>query len=416
VILLQIFETVTVILSAFFFLYLAVLSALAWSCREETQFSSRRLRRIAVVVPAHNEELAIGETLKSLQSVEYPKGLFDIIVIADNCSDMTAEVAEKAGVLALVRTEPQLRGKGYALRWCFDRLMADLRNYEAVVVVDADSLVSRNFLLVMNHYLDTGAKAIQSSDLAAHAPGDWSLEMTRLSFLLHNFVRPLGRSVLGFSAGLKGNGMCFAIDTLIEVPWESYSTNEDLEYGMELLLRGKTVVFAPEAKVHATMPLVSANAQSQRARWEKGRMPLIRRYAWRLFSSAARQASLRLFDAFVELMTPSLVNIGVFSLVMAFVSNGLWVLGIQGMRFFGILWLSVLCAGAIHVVIGLIVAKAGTSAILTMRHIPKYFLWKLKIYSGSTQTAPSHEWVRTTREPNAVPVVHEDPLTNGDSQ
>ena len=132
--------------------------------------------------------------------------------------------------------------------------------------------------------------------------------MTRLSFLLYNFVRPLGRAVLGCSAGLKGNGMCFTAELLTEFPWSSFSLNEDVEYGLELLLKGVTVQFAPEAKLFAKMPHNVENARSQRVRWEAGRFPVIWKYSLKLLTAAFSRHSFKLFDAFVELMTPSLVN------------------------------------------------------------------------------------------------------------
>ena len=100
-------------------------------------------RRFRFVVPAHNESAGIAATVASLLEVDYPKQLFDVLVVADNCQDDTAAQARAAGALVLERQDEKLRGKGYALLLAFSNLPADV---DAVVVVDADTLVSPNLL------------------------------------------------------------------------------------------------------------------------------------------------------------------------------------------------------------------------------------------------------------------------------
>ena len=276
-ILLETFELLVLVPIAFLLLYLVTLSVLALSARKELKGSAARLRRFAVVVPAHNEETAIERTLHSLMDLDYPRDLFSVIVIADNCTDRTAEIAGGLGAEVLVREDPTQRGKGYALRWAFDRLLAPELRYDGVVVIDADTAASRDFLSVMNRFLERGAVSIQSCDIVKPQPDAWSSEVTRLGFALYNHVRPLGRSVIGCSAGVRGNDMCFAAETLKRYPWGAFSITEDLEYGLHLLLHGVVTAFAPEAKVYATMPRDADNARSQRGRWEGGRLPVLKK-------------------------------------------------------------------------------------------------------------------------------------------
>ena len=259
--------------------YLFVLSVLAAMARGSTRVEPTLARRFAVLVPAYNEELTIAPTLQSILQMNYPRTLFDVFVIADNCTDGTAAVSREHGATVIERRNKELRGKGYALRWAIDRLLSSSEAYDAFVVVDADSTVSRNFLGIMSSYLEKGVQVLQSSDLVRPQPGAWSSEIIRLGFILYNYVRPLGRRVLGCSAGLRGNGMCFAANVLRSFPWEAYSRAEDLEFGLYLLLQGVSTVFAPEASVLATMPLNARLAESQRERWEGGRVPIIKKYA-----------------------------------------------------------------------------------------------------------------------------------------
>lgn len=144
-------QAVLLFIIGFFVLYLAMLTVLALTQKEKTSFPASRTRKFAVVVPAHNEALVIESTLKSLLSLDYPEDRFEIVVVADNCNDETAALAAVPGVTVYERNDPHLCGKGYALRWCFDRLLNQQRGYEAVVVIDADSTVSNNFLTIINH-------------------------------------------------------------------------------------------------------------------------------------------------------------------------------------------------------------------------------------------------------------------------
>jgi cellulose synthase/poly-beta-1,6-N-acetylglucosamine synthase-like glycosyltransferase len=391
-------QIVLLVVLSCFLSYLGALAVLALVRIRKKSFPARAFRRFAVVVPAHNEEVIIERTLKSLKKLDYPEDAFDMIVVADNCIDKTAEIAHHAGAVVLERRIPHLRGKGHALRWCFDEILSWQPGFDAVVVVDADSCASDNLLIIMNHYLETGAKAVQCSDLVEPESGGWSAGITRLSFLLCNLVRPLGRSIIGCSPGLKGNGMCFAAETLREVPWSSFSLSEDLEYGLELLLKGFTIEFASEAFVHAKMPWEADHAKSQRARWEAGRVLVIRNYGRRLLGEFLRRWRFRLLDAWIELVTPSLVNMLAFAFVMTVLNAVGVALGVQSAGLFILLWIGVLSAGMLHVIIGLLAVGATRSDLLGLLYVPRYLWWKARVYRGLAKKGHSREWVRTHRE------------------
>jgi 1,2-diacylglycerol 3-beta-glucosyltransferase len=395
-------EITLVVIFGFFLLYLALLSVLALIAQRHVNVKCSRSRKMAVVIPAHNEESGIEGTIHSILSLDYPRALFHVVVIADNCTDRTADVARRAGAIVYERENQELRGKGHALHWCFSQLLQEKAEYEALIVVDADSVVSANFLSVMNLYLENGAKVIQCSNLVEPATASWSSEVTRIGFMLYNHARPLGRRMIGCSAGLRGNGMCFAADTLRAVPWEAYSLTEDLEYGLELILHGITVTFAPEATVRSPMPLSVCNAESQRARWEAGRLPIVRRYAGRLLRTAFRRFSFRLFDAFVELVTPPLVNLLIVAVMLFLLNVLLGALGVAEASQFVLMWLSLIGLAIFHVIVGLWASGATKSAYKALLHIPRYALWKVLLYAKLVKYGQTEAWVRTTRDPSVV--------------
>lgn len=394
----QIIEIVLFSILGFFVAYLFLLSILALFVPIRASAQVHRKRRFVCVVPAHNEERNISKTVGSLKGMEYPRELFDVVVIADNCTDETASVAWHSGAMVLERTDKQKRGKGHALQWAVDQLQRSPVHYEGYVVIDADSIVSKKFLHVMNWYLEQGAGSIQSADLVAPNPGAWSSEVSRISLTLYNYVRPLGRKAINCSAGLRGNGMCFSADTLKNVPWQAHSLTEDLEYGLILLQHGIATVFAPEAQVYATMPAKSKNAESQRTRWEGGRFPVIKKYAVPLFRSALRELSLKKADALIDLLTPAFVNmIGI-------------VMFTTGIKYFGEsvpmfqtgislnAWLVLFFVAVSYVVVGLIAAKADLALCKAVVYFPVYLLWKIRLYAKLLFTGVTKEWVRTARE------------------
>lgn len=377
--------------------YQLILTLFAFKTKDVEDFSTTKIRRFAVVVPAYNEEKVILKTLYSLFGLIYPKNLYDLIVIADNCTDNTAKVARNLGATVLERTNPDQRGKGYALRWGFDQIINSRKEYDAIVVFDSDSLASGNFLDVMNYYLEEGKEVIQSSDLVIPQPGIWSSEAIRIGFLLTNYVKPRGRKALGLPMGLRGNGMCFSIDLLKKYPWEAWSLTEDLEYGLQLLIKGVNIHFAPEAYVWAQMPVNAKNAESQRRRWEIGRHEVIRKYSLVFLKEAIRRRSLKFFDASVDLLMPPFVNMFLVVLIMIGVNILLTYFNIIEGRYL-IMWSSLAIVGLLQLFIGLFIAKADKTLYKSLFYIPVYILWKIKVYVKAFFIGRDGTWIRTTRD------------------
>lgn len=377
--------------------YQFFLSLMSLFAKKKTEFASDLNRKFALIVPAHNEEKIISKTIYSLSGLIYPKKNYDVFVIADNCTDQTAQIARNLGATVMERTNSTQKGKGYALRWAFDKVLVHENKYDAIIVVDADSLVSGNFLEVMNDYLAQGSRVIQCSDLVLPEPGNWSVEATRIGFLLYNYVKPLGRKVLGLNMGLRGNGMCFDVDVLREIPWQAWSLTEDVEYGLVLLLRGISIDFAPEAVVYAQMPTKASNAESQRSRWEIGRFQIIRSYMPKFLYKAIVKGSPAYFDVFIELITPPFVNM--MFMVMCIFSAGfiLWLLALLPAVHL-LMWGLLLTTGFLYLFIGLYVGGADKALYKSLLRLPLYIFWKLKVYITALKRGSEKKWIRTERD------------------
>ena len=270
--------------------------------------------RLDVLVPAHDEELLVARTVRSLLGQTYPRDLFRIVVIADNCSDKTASVAVAAGAdEVLVRHAPDARGKGRALRWAMDRLLAGESAPDAIVSVDADTITDPDLLMALAERLAAGAPAVQA-DYRAIGDDSPSNALRKIGFVLMNRTRPAGRNVLGLSACLVGNGWLLSADLLRRRPWSAFTSTEDREYTLELDAGGEFIAFAGAAAVHAPTAPNSRAAATQQERWEGGWATLVRSHATKLIRDALLRRALRPLVVAFDLAVPPLGLLAAVSL------------------------------------------------------------------------------------------------------
>jgi cellulose synthase/poly-beta-1,6-N-acetylglucosamine synthase-like glycosyltransferase len=371
--------------------YLLVLTLAAVFGRTTHPAPGPSRRRFAILVPAHNEESLIGRLLENLRALNYPTARYRVFVVADNCNDRTAALARALGAAVYERTDHSLQGKGFALRWLLERLRDEGRPFDAYVVLDADSVVRPNFLQCMDARLHAGSQVIQAYYSVLN-PGDSPLAALRYTALaaLH-YVRPLGRSVFGLSCGLKGNGMCFAGPILDRFGWRWFTLAEDVEFHLALVRDGVRVDFAPETSVLADMPVTFRQASSQNARWERGRLQLVREHVPALLAEGVRRRSLLQLDAAAEQLIPPLsvpVALG-GACLLASVALG------QGVP----ATLAALSLGgqAAYLLVGLAMVGAPRGAYLALGYAPLYILWKVGLYGRALVTTRAARWVRTAR-------------------
>lgn len=351
--------------------------------------------RFAVVVPAHDEASGIDRTLRSLLSIQWPEALRQIVVVADNCTDETASIARSCGVRVMERVDPDLRGKGYALRFAFEHLLAD-GWADALVVVDADSDVSVDLLAGFAARLDQGAQAIQAFYGVRNPWEGWRTQLMTLAYDIFHRVRGRGRERLGLSCGLRGNGMCLTSDLLRRVPYAAFSMVEDLEYGVQLGRAGVRVWYADEVAVLGDMVISEAAARSQRQRWEGGRSALSQNLGLGLLSDALTQRDRVLLDLALDTMVPPLSVLAICAVLVASAAGGAYGLGWVS------IWIFVFAALPlvfllVHVLRGAAVSDLGARSWLVLfSTAPRYLLWKLslKLLPGPKGGG----WIRTARE------------------
>jgi 1,2-diacylglycerol 3-beta-glucosyltransferase len=365
---------------------------------------SRRLRpppaveprlRFDVVVPAHDEEKGIARTVASLRALAYPEALRRIVVVADNCSDRTAEEATRAGADVLERTDTERRGKGYALAYAFERSLADGKA-AAIVVIDADTVVAPHLLTAFAARIAAGAQSVQARYGVSNALAAWRTRLMALALALFHDLRSQARERLGLSCGLRGNGMCFTADMLRRVPHEAFSVVEDLEYGIRLGEAGVRIHYAAEAEVLGEMVSSEAASRSQRRRWEGGRLTLARRHGLRLLGAGlARRDPIRI-DLALDLFVPPLSWLAIWGALGAAASIAASLHAgspAASCALWGVAWAFL----AAYVARGWWLAGLGARGVLDLLWIPVYVVWKVTLALRRSRHAKD-AWVRTARE------------------
>lgn len=348
--------------------------------------------RLAVLVPAHDESHNMLPTLACVQAQLRPGDR--LCVVADNCSDDTAELARAAGAQVTERHDTLRRGKGYALAHGVDCLRADPP--EVLMVVDADCLLSANALDVAARSVMQHAAPVQLLNLMEAEPGA-SLRHRILEFamLVKNKVRPLGMARLGGACHLMGTGMALPWALVAQAPLSTGHVAEDMKLGVDLALQGHATRFITAARVTSRFPQSSAAAHAQKSRWEHGHLATLTEQMPRLLAAGIRQRSSALLVLGLDLMIPPLA---LYALLLAPATGLLLALAW--------VWPPAAAAAALLTFSSLAFAAAMLLAWqqharhllgpLELLRTPLYALWKAPIYLAYALNKRSG-WTRARR-------------------
>ncbi|MDX2034424.1 MAG: glycosyltransferase family 2 protein [Blastocatellia bacterium] len=355
--------------------------------RRKSPAEAAQSLRLAVVVPAHNEAGGIARCVRSLLDCEQQDGgSFTVFVVADNCTDETAARAAAAGARVLVRRNLTERGKGYALDFAFQTVLAE--NFDAALIVDADTVVEPNFLAVFRRLFAEGADAAQCGYLVNNSDASLRTRLMNVALCAFNVLRPRSRDRWGLSTGLLGNGFGLSAATLRAIPYDAVSVVEDLEYHLRLVRAGRRVRFAEGTTVRADMPTGGRGAETQRARWEGGRFRMLAEIGPALLRDLARGRA-RMLEPLIDLLLLPLafhVTLLLATLVIPFAPT----------RIFAAAGLGLV---VLHILAALLVGGGGWKDLAALAAAPFYVAWKVMLIPAVLRTARQNaEWVRTERE------------------
>ena len=350
--------------------------------------------RFIVLVPAHDEELLIGTLCRSLLKVRYPRNLFAVCVVADNCSDNTVNVCRAYPVTVLERYDREHAGKGHAISWAITRL--PLESYDAVLIVDADNVVDPEILNELDRMIGSGEQAIQCRNAVGNREDSWFTQLLYVSRTIGNHLYHHSKHKLGLSSYLMGNGICLSTALLRKKGWNAFSVGEDWEYYAQLILDGNRVGFALNAKVFHQESRSLEQATMQRLRWSSGRFQVLRMYGFRLLARGIRNRDLFTIDASMPLVLPNYslqLNLTILALfasyplppsrLASFLVGASWVL---------------LAAQAILFMMGTYLSGSYWKVAKAVFHAPFFLMWKAVIdILSATRIYRTKKWIRTAR-------------------
>jgi cellulose synthase/poly-beta-1,6-N-acetylglucosamine synthase-like glycosyltransferase len=359
--------------------------------------------RTAVIVPAHNEQLGIALTIANLRPLLGPGDR--LIVVADNCDDLTAATARDAGAEVIERRDPTRRGKGFAITFALDALEAAAP--DVVIVVDADCRVSADGLAILaRQVMATNRPAQADYVLAAPEEATPRGTLSALAVLVRNRVRPLGLRRLGLPSHLTGSGMAFPWAQLRAAPNLGGNLVEDMVMGLELALAGHAPLGCPAVLVSSELPESDGAAMGQRRRWEHGQLATVRQFGPRTIARGLLRANAGLLAMGLDLCVPPLAL-----LVMMLGAGAVAGLALELMP--GGSKAPALVASAALGGVGLCVLgawfKFGRDK-LRLRHllvVPLYVIWKVPLYLSLAARGAHKTWERTRRPGEAGP--HDQP-------
>jgi cellulose synthase/poly-beta-1,6-N-acetylglucosamine synthase-like glycosyltransferase len=285
-------------------LFLAVqLGAALLPARASAQVSSAPCPPMAVVMPAHNEEAIIARTVGSIVAQLPPNGR--LLVVADNCTDSTAQIASSAGAEVSLRQDTNHIGKGYALDQGVRILSADPP--QVIVFVDADCEVGEGSLEILARHCASMGRPVQARYSMLTPPSASSSDkVSQLAWVIKTLVRPLGSAWLGLPCQLMGTGMALPYEIACQLNLATGHLVEDQKLGAELALIGKPPHFCPKARVISQFPQSESGKRQQRTRWEHGHLAIIGEFLLPLTRHAISRRSLRIFAFALDLCIPPL--------------------------------------------------------------------------------------------------------------
>ncbi len=358
---------------------------------------------IDILIPAHNEQAALPGLLESLKKQNAPEILGAVVVVADHCTDQTADIARSAGFIAMERNSGP-PGKPGALR----EGLAFLRNRphgDAVLFIDADCVATDNLLGQMAWALGAGHPVSQSAYVLQQEDSNGLSGSVRWGFALKNVIRPIGLDRLGLPCQLFGTGMMMRYDVLEHVKFEDHLV-EDLRMSHSLLLAGVRPKFLPQVTLVSAMPVDESGLTTQRLRWEGGQFE-----TWKSLPSVAARllarGNWRGLLALVDWSAPPLAMAAFVWFVLACITGACVGAGLVSPLALACPALSaVFLAG--YLVVGITAAGNPGDLWLVIRTAPRFLRWKLQVYGGMFCGRRASTWQRT---PRAAATVQNSPAT-----
>lgn len=324
----------------------------AW-WKKDLPHTQPTLHRIAVLIAARNEQAVIGNLINSIQAQDYPASHVEIFVVADNCTDLTGTVAGSHGATVYFRTNTQQVGKGYALQYLLRCIEEDYAPFDAYLVLDADNVLSPNYLTEINKTFSDGYQIVTSYRNSKNFGDNWISAGYALWFLRESRYLNGARCRMGTSCAVSGTGFLFSHRILEKCGgWNFFLLTEDIQFTIANIIRGEKVGYCPTAVLYDEQPTTFSQSFRQRLRWSRGYLQVFRRYGTSLLRGILR-GSFSCYDMTMNILPAAVLSgaslvVNLTAAVVNCVNGGGWaVLGACVLQTFLSLYLTVFVLGVI---------------------------------------------------------------------
>lgn len=349
---------------------------------------------VVVLIPAHNES---SNLIPTINSVKAQLAVGDcLIVIADNCNDDTAQVAQLAGALVLERFDETKRGKGYALDFGVRYIEQQKSIPDVLIVVDADCLLAENTLARLANEAINDGRPIQSLYfMKAQDSAGIKTKIAEFAWVVKNLARPLGFMRMGLPCQLMGTGMAFPWQLIQQADIASGHIVEDLKLGLDLSKLGLAPRFCPEASVTSWFPLNKDGVRTQRTRWEHGHLGMIIKNGPNLILQSVKSMNWSMLALTLDMCVPPLALLTL--LVLFFAVIGIVAVVITQMMMPWILGSFLLLALGVSVFLAWARFARNIISFSSLAYIPIYAVAKIPVYCKFILKRQV-EWVRSHRD------------------
>ena len=285
-----------------FWLYQIVVSCASLIKLKDKPLLINKKHKFMAIIPAHNEEAVIGNLIESLKKQDYPKELLDLYVIADNCTDNTAQIAKQAGAIVYERFDETKKTKGFAMQWFLNKMLEKNVDYDAFCVFDADNIVMPDFIANMNKKLCQGEEIVQGYRDIKNPTDTWISASYAIFYWTMNRFYHLARYNLGLSPLINGTGFMVKMDIVRREGWNTKTLTEDIEFSLKNIAKGRKLGWALDAKVYDEQPLKFSQSWKQRSRWTVGHLQCVKYYTKDLINGIKQNKTLMNFDGFLYIL------------------------------------------------------------------------------------------------------------------
>ena len=313
----------------YFYQFIYIVIALIGDKKKKLDtYEAKKLHKFACIIAARNEQAVIGNLINSIKQQNYPAELIDVIVVADNCTDDTAQIAREHGAICYERFNNMLVGKGYALDYCFNKIVeqfGDYTAYDGYFIFDADNVIDKNYVKEMNKVFDRGYNVITSYRNSKNYDTNWITSGYSLWFIREAKYLNNPRMMLKTSCAVSGTG--FLVNSSIikkNNGWKFNLLTEDIQFSVVNILEGEKIGYCESAMFYDEQPTTFKQSWNQRMRWSKGFYQVMFRYGRELIAMMfkKREMFVSCYDMFMTLAPATLLSIGCILLNLIFLAYG----------------------------------------------------------------------------------------------